>query len=392
MIFVRTLCLLSLLVMSLCHAAPELRAPLVLPSAEKLSTPFPEKPLSVELATRLDAAFAFAQQHPTTRAPLMAAAVALPSGDDPGLWTSTLAADSAQPSAPLFYWASAGKTFTAVLILQLVEEKNLSLTDTLDRWFPKYPHTKTITIHHLLTHTSGIYSWQEDPQIRASKKPFTPTELVTRAAKHPNLFPAGSSWSYSNTGYTLLGLIIEKLDARPYAESIRARITAPLGLSHTQAATLGQPEPTYAKPHPKNPAEAQAQHSLAQVFSAGSITAPAEEMLRFWHGLLSGKLLSRATVEKMFSELHPMFGQRVTCYGQGVMVTDLPDAAAPDTWLGHSGGMPGLKTEVIYSVETGAFVAVALNSDASAQSVVNLLLKTLRGLPLPPSPTSPARP
>ena len=141
-----------------------------------------------------------------------------------------------------------------------------------------------------------------------------------------------------------------------------------------------------APAHPEAAAENEAEFSFATPFGAGCIAATAEDMVRFWQGLLGDQLLKHAILEKMFSTLYPMFGQRVSFYGRGVMVSDIPDQPS-DIWLGHSGGAPGIKAEIIYSLDSHAFVAVALNNDGSAQSTVNLLLKTLRNASqIPPAP------
>jgi D-alanyl-D-alanine carboxypeptidase len=339
---------------------------------------FPSEKFPAELEQNLSAALALAQTK--THASALTAAVFIPGR---GFWTATRTLDPHAVPPRLFYWGSAGKAFTAVLILQLVEEGKLTLCTPIARWFPDYPNAHFITIDHLLTHTSGIFSFNQDLQHRRQPGYKSPATLIATARKHGNGFCPGEAWDYSNTGYVMLGLIIEKLDGRSYAESVDARIIRRLGLNQTRVLTSTSTFDDIAPAHPGTPSETEVGFSFATPFGAGCIAATAEDMVRFWHGLLSDQLLTGATVEQMFNALYPMFGQRVSFYGRGVMVTDLPDQPA-DIWLGHSGGTPGIKAEVIYSVATRTFVAVALNNDGSAQATVNLLLKTLRAEPLLP--------
>lgn len=361
------------------YRGPALRSAVAIPPANELAL-FPTENFSPTLQQNLSDALTLAQTK--THASAITAAVAVPGM---GFWTATRTLEPAAVPPPLFYWGSAGKTFTAVLILQLVEEGKLTLNSPIATWFPNYPNAKVITIDHLLTHTSGIFSFDQDLKHRRQPGYKNPATLVAAAQKHGNAFCPGEAWSYSNTGYVMLGLIIEKIDAHSYAEAVDARILRPLGLKHTRALRSTSGIDDIAPARPENAGEIEAGFSFATPFGAGCIAATAEDMVRFWQGLLGDRLLKRATLEKMFSTLYPMFGQRVSFYGRGVMLSDIPDQPA-DIWLGHSGGAPGIKAEIIYSLDSHAFVAVALNNDGSAQSTVNLLLKTLRNAAqLPPA-------
>jgi D-alanyl-D-alanine carboxypeptidase len=100
-------------------------------------------------------------------------------------------------------------------------------------------------------------------------------------------------------------------------------------------------------------------------------------MIQFWHALISGRILKPTTVRDQFRRLYPM-SDRGSYYGQGVMLYDVLDRDGTRlTWLGHSGGAPGTKAIVAYSVDAGAYAAVALNNDSSAEATALLLLKAL---------------
>ncbi len=317
---------------------------------------------------RLDDALHRAQA--ATKAPVISVAVACAHGR----WQSTRAIDGTANMQRL-YWASAGKSFTAVVILQLVQEGKLSLNDPLSRWLPKFPNAAAITIDQLLLHTAGTFSHNEDLRLRAAPRYRTPAESIAVSAKHGALFCPGERWRYSNTGYVILGQIIETLDRKPYHEAVRARILAPLGLKSLESlAPQAQPNDVASL----TPSDgSRPVHQPAWGYAAGNVVGSAGEMLTYWHALLTGKLLNAETMPLLFQTLYPMFDAG-TYYGRGVMLYVIPDGPRTVNWLGHSGGTPGAKALVAYAPSEQAFVAVALTGDGSAEATANLLLKQLR--------------
>ena len=110
---------------------------------------------------------------------------------------------------------------------------------------------------------------------------------------------------------------------------------------------------------------------------AGAMAASSEAVVRLWHAVLHDQVVKRATLEKMFTDLYPMFGNP-PYYGLGVMVYEVPQPNGEvKLWLGHSGGAPGVKAVFAYSPSDHAFVAVALSGDGPAEAVANLLLNAL---------------
>ncbi|NOS68960.1 MAG: beta-lactamase family protein [Verrucomicrobia bacterium] len=335
--------------------------------------------LDVETVTRLEKALEKALV--ATGAPEMSVAVAVPGK---GSWSTNRmqAGGSSQPASQQFWFASVGKAFTAVVVLQLVEERKLSLDDKLVRWFPDFPNARFITIDHLLTHTSGIFSFQNDSKLRATPGYKSPERLIAVAREHGNGFCPGEYWSYSNTGYVMLGRIIEAIEGRPFHEVLTSRVIKRLGLKNTNALSPEEKLDGIAKPHPSKPQDEPVEDSAPTTpFAAGNVVATASDMIEFWHALLGGRILKPETVRDQFQRLYPMFDNG-TFYGRGVMLYDVPDRDDRRlTWLGHSGGAPGFKAIVAYSVDAKAFVAVALNNDGSAEATANLLLKALTKAP-----------
>ena len=129
----------------------------------------------------------------------------------------------------IFQSGSVGKQFTSTVVMLLVEEGKLALSDPLTKFFPKAPAPWSgITVRHLLTHTSGIPDYTEETL--DYRKDYTEEELASLAFGLKLEFPPGSRWSYSNTGYVLLGIIVGKVSGRFYGDLLAERVFAPLGM------------------------------------------------------------------------------------------------------------------------------------------------------------------
>lgn len=343
------------------YAGPPLRAPVAPP----LLTEVPRSALDPETVARLDAAFDKAKS--ATKAPAMTAAVLVPGR---GAWARTESGD--QP--PMLFWASAGKTLTAVVVLQLVEAGKLRLDDPIGRYVAGVPNGDVVTLRDLLAHTGGLFSANEDLKAHAEHRAHTLDEDLRIIARHGAMACPGERWRYSNTGYDLLGRVIETVDGQPWRLAIEARILKPLGLTHSRVLADGDKAEDVArlvstKEAPIEPAWAGA---------AGPMVGSADDMARVWAALLGGKLLTRDTVRAMFERLYPMFDAG-SWYGLGVMAVEVPRPdGAKSLWLGHLGGTPGAQAIVAYSVEDGAIVAAALTGDGSAAATANLLLQQVR--------------
>ena len=320
--------------------------------------------------TRLNLNQAMLEAMRLTKANVMSAAVATTKGS----WQATRSADGS-PQAVRLYWASVGKAFTATVIMQLVEEGKISLLDPVSNWVPEVPNASIITIDHLLQHTSGLFSANEDLVVREAPRYYSPDENIEISTNHGAMFCPGQWWRYSNTGYTLLGKLIEQVDGRPYHEAVNARISDSLMPTSLHAlAPLEQPVDVA----PLVPADGSDPNmSPDWGYAAGSVVGTAADMIRFWQALLTSKLLTEEDTIGLFERLYPMFDS-YTFYGRGVMLYSLPDSDSGNKiWLGHSGGTPGGKAVVAYSLKKKAFVAVALTGDGSAPATAQFLLKQL---------------
>jgi CubicO group peptidase (beta-lactamase class C family) len=255
------------------------------------------------------------------------------------------------------------KMFTAAMIFQLVEEGKLKPTDTLDRFFPQIPNANKITIAHILAHRSGIHDSILDRNLRPSSKtdPITKDELLTLIAKGAPDFEPDAKHSYSNSGYTLLGLIVEKLTGKPYGEALKERITSKIGLKDTYIATgnidVNKNESlTYRylgawKPEPET--------HPSLLFSAGAIVSTPNDLATFIQALFDLKLISQESLASM----------KTIRDGDGLGME--PFTFAGKTFYGHTGGGDNYGAWLAYLPEEK--LAVAYTTNAKVYPVVNIV-------------------
>lgn len=191
--------------------------------------------------------------------------------------------------------------FTAALILKLAEQQKLSLDDKLSKYIPSYLRGDEITIRHLLTHTSGIYDILKDPKaVAGNSKPRSRAELLSFFINKPLDFTPGMKYSYSNSGYILLGLIIENVTEKPYQTVVRELILKPLKMKHTGFDFAGLTGDDKAMGYSKYTKEIQEESipwDSTATFSAGSLYSTVEDLYRFHKGLQHHKLFSKASME-----------------------------------------------------------------------------------------------
>ena len=205
------------------------------------------------------------------------------------------------------------KTFTAVVVMQLVEEGRLSLDDTMDTWFPEQPNGDRITIRMLLSHTSGIanYSTALGTDIEKWTREWAPEDLIAEANKlSPVSEPGSSEAHYSNTNYYVLGLIIEKITGHSWAQEVESRIIKPLDLKNTTFITKeGIWGSILVLGYSKTPdgymstLEFPWYPDASTAWAAGELVSTASDLMTFASALFDGKLVSKATLATMAQPL-----------------------------------------------------------------------------------------
>lgn len=347
------------------YQGPVKQTPAIAPLALVLS----DAPLAADDGAALDTALAAVRNR--FAAPAITAAVLVPGK---GIWQAT----HAPADTPVLFWASAGKLATAVVVLQLVEEKRISLEDRVSSWIEGVPHGDLITIRDLLMHTSGLYSANEDEHYQRNLHFLDLQEQIEIARRHGAYFCPGAAWRYSNTGYSLLGEIVRQVDGRSIDKAITDRFITPLDLKSMRALEPGGEWKGVAAP--ARPPGAMIEPSWPG--AAGPLASDAADMARFLGALLGGHLLKAETTAAMIETLYPMFDGG-TFYGVGMMLFEVQDKERTIRWIGHAGGVPGANAIVGYSPADAAIVAVAMTGDGSAAAAANYLLKTLAGTPTP---------
>ena len=164
-----------------------------------------------------------------------------------GFGLADLAARTPVTPETKFRIGSITKQFTAAAILKLAEEKKLALTDPLAKFFPDFPHGGGITLHHLLTHTSGIHSYTDKPEFLSRvSEPIEPGKLIAWFRDDPPDFEPGAGFHYDNSAYFLLGEIVAKVSGKPFADYLRETFFEPLGMKDTGLYVNAAPPPGMA--------------------------------------------------------------------------------------------------------------------------------------------------
>ncbi|TMR88883.1 serine hydrolase domain-containing protein [Nonomuraea basaltis] len=243
-----------------------------------------------------------------------------------------------------FRIGSATKTFTATVVLQLEAEGKLSLDDTVEEWLPGLVRGnghdgRQITIKQLLSMTSGIFNYLLDEEIQARiagpaflehrYDSYRPQQLVKIAMSHAPDFKPGQGWTYTNTGFVLAAMIVEKATGKTYAEQVSQRIIRPLGLTGTYVP--GGKEVRIRGPHARHYSTLLSQEPKPTIYdvtelnasagwAAGNMVSTAADLDRFFTTLLKGRLLPKAQQRQMFATIPVPEGKWIpnTTYGLGM--------------------------------------------------------------------------
>ncbi len=266
--------------------------------------------------------------------------------------------------ASKFRIGSISKTFTASMIFKAIDEKKLSLDEKLAKFFPAVPNASKITIGNLLGHSSGLHNFTNDEAYASyMETPKTQAEMVAIIVKGGTDFEPGTSASYSNANYLLLGYILEKVYKKPYSEILAEKIVKPLGLKNTyygsKINTARNEVNSYEfsgkwEKHPET--------DMSIPGGAGAVVSNSGDLSKFIEALFAGKVVSKESLDKMKT----IYG------GYGMGLFEFPFGAQKS--YGHTGGIDAFSSMLCYFPEKKITVAMVSNGATINGNDVGLTL------------------
>lgn len=281
-------------------------------------------------------------------------------------------------SKSIFPIASLTKPFTALLVLKLIEENKISIDDTIGNFFENYPMGNKITIKHLLTHTSGIYEILRNPyyceKLKTNEK-FNSTEIISFFKDKPLDFEPGTKFSYSNSGYDLLGMIIEKVTGQSYENCLKKYILNPLKMTNTgcdyNQVKEGKNKVTgYSYLSNSKQIETNLWNPNL-LFSSGGLYSSISDLLKLYNGLKANKIISKKT-----------FGLATTpfldSYGYGWFI----DTIGNDKIINHGGNIEGFTSYFLMNEENDICIILLNNiTSSSLERIGNSVYKIITNKP-----------
>jgi D-alanyl-D-alanine carboxypeptidase len=272
---------------------------------------------------------------------------------------------------------SVTKTFVSALILTLVQNNRLALTDTLLKYFPssEIPNASTITVHQMLNQTSGIYNYMGDDDYKSNpKRKWMPADLVALAASHDAVSSPGTTFHFSDTNYILLGMIAEMVGGGgSIAQQIRTNLLDPAGLSSTffdgPETLVGTLAPGFDWDTSANTTYARDPSSW---WAAAAMVSTPSDLLDWTAGLYGNALLGASTVTTMVDSGGTKMGGDDTTYGLGVI--EYPAAAGGNggASLGHDSSLTGYSTQASYFADKQTSIVAMVDEDSGDTDVMIL--------------------
>jgi CubicO group peptidase (beta-lactamase class C family) len=287
----------------------------------------------------------------------------------------------------VYYLGSVSKQYTAAVILQLASEGKLSLSDPLSKFLPDYPEPgREATVAQLLNHTAGIPNyanitgWMSEPNIN---RPYTTQQLIAVFKGLPQEDKPGEDWEYSNSGYVLLGAIIEKVTGKPWQQAVRDRILRPLALNETLTSLPKGGVPGMAKGYSliNDKLGPPMKFDLSIGGAGGGLIGTASDLAKWSDALHHGRVVPGPYYQQMITPAKLNDGRSFP-YGFGLKFAKLHDEQV----IGHGGRIPGFSTFGLYLPKEDLFVAVLTNSDAprtAPEDVATRLAALAAGRPFP---------
>jgi CubicO group peptidase (beta-lactamase class C family) len=291
----------------------------------------------------------------------------------------------------VFRIGSVTKQFTSSAVMQLVEQGKIGLDDELTKYIPNFPtHGQHILVRHLLNHTSGIPSYTDiGPRFGAiSRLDLAPDALIAIVAPFSLLFDPGTHFYYNNTGYFMLGMILERVTGKKYGDYLAEQIFAPRGLSSTVYCDTRRIIPHRSQGYDRGPAGLRNAEFLSMdlPFAAGSLCSTVGDLVSWTAQLSSGRVVNDASYRAMTTPVKLPSGRPMT-YGYGLT----SDAPSGHRVISHGGGINGFVSQLMHLPDDSLIVAVLVNTTPGpADAIANAIVREVLGLPAPAAQPPPA--
>ena len=284
-------------------------------------------------------------------------------------------------TASIFRIGSITKQFTSSAIMQLVEKGRLSLDDTLAALLPNMPTTwRKVTLRHLLNHTSGIPSYTDIGQRWEGRwrEDMVPDSIVGLVTGDTLNFAPGSKWRYNNTGYVLLGMILDKTTRQLYPRYLSEQIFKPVGLSSTMYCDTGPIIKRRALGYQLSDKQLNNAEflSMTQPYSAGALCSTVGDLVKWTRALHSGAIVSAASFKKMATPIGPAAASH---YGFGLT----SDSLGGHRRISHTGAIRGFVSMLAHYPDDSLTIVVLANSiPAPTETIAANLARVMFGMPL----------
>lgn len=268
----------------------------------------------------------------------------------------------------VFEIGSMTKQFTAISILMLIETGKLNLDDEITKFIPNYPtNGNKITIHHLLTHTSGIKSFTSMRELNViSKNDLTPSGLIDFFKNEPMDFAPGEKFKYNNSGYAILGYIIETITGQKYADFIEKNIFKKLEMKGSRYASHSEVIPNRASGYQnKDGYKNRREISFTLPYSSGSLMSTVDDLFKWQEALKNNILIGEKTTEKAFTNYTLNNGEHIN-YGYGWHLKTIAGVSSRE----HGGEIFGFKSMAVYLPGTDVYVIGLNNCDCNSPTEI----------------------
>lgn len=248
---------------------------------------------------------------------------------------------------------SISKTFTAVMIMQLVEEKKLKLDTKLAKYYPQIKNADKITIHDLLHHRTGIVDYLNADTTTVPTKSYSKEEMLAKIANYESLFEPNSKFDYSNSNYYLLGRVLEDITKKSYAENLDSRILKKVPLKNTllSAKANANNNESYSYNFLDDKWTKVNEWDMSLAFGAGDIVSNTTDLTKFLQAIFNGTLVKKSSLDEM-TKLEQSYGKGLVTFPFGER-----------KFYGHTGGIEGFRSVVGYYPPENLGVSLIVNGD-----------------------------